>query len=459
MEKYLETLLSQIRCKKAHPYIAEEIRDHMESQIEDNLLDGMSTDEAEKCAVADMGDPVETGISLDRIHRPRIAWKLLIMVGCLSLAGILVQWSIFCRVGEYDLKPYMANAYEQGMVGHITAVMMGFLLMCFIYLLDYTLIARYAKFIGIGILGIVFLYISGIVNGGQIHGIIHFIGLGPITISITTLMMFYVPIYGGILYKYRGGGVPALLKSIAWLVVPVIIMIAIPNVMVTAIIAISMLLQLSTAILKGWFKVPKKKTLFALWGSLIVLAPTAVLFALNSTHVLKEYQQERLRAFFSFSDAGDFITGRIRSFGQGIRAFGDSGNDLIGSIPDLNSDYVFSYILNSYGILAGIVCVGILAALVMFIFGISMKQKNELGMVMGLGCGSILLCNMMVNILNSVGAIPPTSSFLPFFSVGNNSTVLCYALLGIVLSIYKYKDVYPKTIKLPEFTLRLNLKF
>ncbi len=458
MEKYLETLLSQIRCKKAHPYIAEEIRDHIESQIEDNLSEGMSPEEAEKCAVADMGDPLEAGISLDRIHRPRVAWKLLIMVGCLSLLGILLQWSLFCRVGEYDLKPHMSNAYEQGMAGHITAVLMGFLLMCFIYFLDYTLIAKYAKFIGIGILGLELLLITGVL-GGYIHGGRYGIGFGGFTLSATTLMMLYVPLYGGILYKYRSGGVLAFVQSLVWLVVPVIIMIAIPNIIAAAIIAISMLLQLSAAILKGWFKVPRKKTLFALWSSLIVLVPTAVLFALNSTHVLKEYQQERLRAFFSLSDGGDFITGKIRSFGQEIRAFGDSGNDLIGSIPDLNSDYVFSYILNSYGILAGIVCVGILAALVMFIFGISMKQKNELGMVMGFGCGSIILFQLMVNVLNSVGAIPPTSSFLPFISVGNNNTILCYALMGIVLSIYKYKDVYPRTIKLPEFTLRLNLKF
>ncbi len=48
MEQYLEKLLSQIRCKKARPYIAEEIRGHMESQIEDNMAHGMTYEEAEK---------------------------------------------------------------------------------------------------------------------------------------------------------------------------------------------------------------------------------------------------------------------------------------------------------------------------------------------------------------------------------------------------------------------------
>lgn len=37
----------------------------------------MSYEEAEKNAVADMGDPIAVGISLDKIHKPQIAWKLL----------------------------------------------------------------------------------------------------------------------------------------------------------------------------------------------------------------------------------------------------------------------------------------------------------------------------------------------------------------------------------------------
>ena len=95
MEKYLEKLLLQIRCKKARPYIAEEIKGHIESQIEDNIADGMSYEEAEKNAVADMGDPVTVGISLDKIHKPQIAWKLLVIVGILSLLGKFCYSSLF----------------------------------------------------------------------------------------------------------------------------------------------------------------------------------------------------------------------------------------------------------------------------------------------------------------------------------------------------------------------------
>jgi len=73
VEEYFKQLLEQVRCKKAHYAIREELQSHIEDQMEDNMAHGMSKEEAEKAAVEDMGSPVEVGISLDRIHRPQVA--------------------------------------------------------------------------------------------------------------------------------------------------------------------------------------------------------------------------------------------------------------------------------------------------------------------------------------------------------------------------------------------------
>ena len=61
MDEYLKTLLEQIRCKKARPYVKKEFQDHIEDQIEANMQAGMDREQAEREAVRDMGDPVETG--------------------------------------------------------------------------------------------------------------------------------------------------------------------------------------------------------------------------------------------------------------------------------------------------------------------------------------------------------------------------------------------------------------
>ncbi|WP_026655650.1 permease prefix domain 1-containing protein [Butyrivibrio sp. AE3003] len=94
MEEYIKKLLEQVRFEKAHKAIGDEIRAHIENQIEANVLDGMDKETAEKRAVEDMGDPVETGIALDKVHRPQMAW------------GVVIVAFFCCNRGNIDSCPY-----------------------------------------------------------------------------------------------------------------------------------------------------------------------------------------------------------------------------------------------------------------------------------------------------------------------------------------------------------------
>jgi len=450
MEEYLEKMLSQIRCKKARPYILDEIRSHIEDQIADNISEGMDFAEAEKKAVTDMGDPIEVGISLDRIHKPRIAWNFLVIVGIVSVLGIAIQQSIFNQLGHYDFDPSIQNTFLPTMIGFVSSVVFGFILMCVIYFMDYTTIAKYAKIVGLFIIGLGFLLLAGFF-GRNINGTHDYVGFGMFRISATSLMMFYIPIYGAILYKYREGGTSSFLKAIVWLAVPVFITFWIPNRMVAGILMISMLIELTAACMKGWFKVPVKRTIAIVWSVFLVL-PIALLFFMFALHLLAPYQEARIQSILSADQHS--MTNILRVFSRDIALFGNSGNDVIGSIPNFNSDYVFSYIINSYGSIAGILVIAILAALVVCVFATSMRQKNELGFVMGFGCGMVLFLNSIINLLSAIGVIPPTASFLPFFSVGRSNITLCYALVGIIMSIYRYRDVYPKHIQTSRILFR-----
>ena len=49
MEEYIKTLLEQVRCKKAHSMIEEEIRGHIEEQTEVNIASGMTEKEGKIC--------------------------------------------------------------------------------------------------------------------------------------------------------------------------------------------------------------------------------------------------------------------------------------------------------------------------------------------------------------------------------------------------------------------------
>ena len=133
----------------------------------------------------------------------------------------------------------------------------------------------------------------------------------------------------------------------------------------------------------------------------------------------------------------------LRTFRKDILFVGNSGNDVIGSLPEFNSDYIFSYILNSYGSIAGIVVVAVLAALVMFIFGASIKQKmNWHGY--GIRLWNDNPIEYFIKLVKCFGDNSTSILLLAILSISRSNILLCYALVGIIMSIYRYKDVYPK---------------
>ena len=75
-DEYLKILTDQIRCTMARPEVARELGDHIEDQTRAFMSEGMSRQEAEKAAVKEMGNPVETGVELDKIHCPKMPWGI-----------------------------------------------------------------------------------------------------------------------------------------------------------------------------------------------------------------------------------------------------------------------------------------------------------------------------------------------------------------------------------------------
>lgn len=441
MDEYIEKLISQIRCKKARESIADEIRNHLEEQYECNKENGMTDTEAEKNAVLDMGDPVEVGISLDRVHKPRVAWNVIAIVSILSVLAIIIQWSISNAFTIAENIGLNSNVrYIGSLSSFVVSIIAGIIVMAVIFFIDYTLIAKYSKIIGIVMIGMGIIFLH---TGNTLNGVHYYItGFG---FSFASFMMMYVPIYGAILYKYRGKGKSALIKCILWMIIPVWLTLRTPNMKVAAIIMMCLLVQLSIAVSKGWFNLHIKRTLAVLWTAFLI-APVCGLGIMFFGHKLASYQEARIRAFFRNDNDVNYITNTIRAFLKNSALVGSGKESIFGNIPDINQDYVFTYIVNSYGIIAGTLIVALLATLILFMFSAVIKQKNELGLVMGTGCGMVVLLNTIINILSCIGFIPPVSSFLPFFSSGDSNMILSYVLVGFIISIYRYKDVYLKNV-------------
>lgn len=186
-EEYLHIVTDQIRCKKARPDVKTELEAHIMDQMEDYRNEGMEEQEAMERAILEMGDPVEVGVELDRIHRPKMSWEILLLVGILGGIGVFLQFALW-RGGNATAQP------NRQLMFHIA----GFLLMLGVYFMDYSIFGKYARQIGILFCGVMILVVSlGHLasTGGT------FIMIGRLVISVPLVMYLYVPIFGAILYS------------------------------------------------------------------------------------------------------------------------------------------------------------------------------------------------------------------------------------------------------------------
>lgn len=431
MEEYLKTLLEQIRCKKAHASIYHELKDHIEEQMEENEAQGMNKEEALKETLQDMGDPVQVGVEMDQIHRPQIAWKLILGVGILTLFSIVVQYLITKSIPQENDTYFFRH--------HIYNAVLSFLAMIAIYRIDYSLIGKYAKWIATAFL--LFTAFQIFIVNYRINGRL-FMRVFSQTFTISPFFFLYVPVFGAILYQYRGKNWRAFPKIFIWMTLPLFLTLQLPNLGLTVSLFFMLAGLLTIAIWKEWFAIPKKKFLAAFWG-ISFLSPIALVVMLIQSGTLAAYQIERIRTSFD-GTGGNYVQQTLHSTIQNCTFIGESGGKSM-FLEGGNSSYPLSILAAYYGIFITLVVLLLLFLFIRKIFQISSSQKNQLGMMMGYGCGMVFCVSAVWNMIITTGLIPPTYTFLPIFSYGGTTMLVSYILLGIVLSIYRYKNILSDT--------------
>lgn len=434
LEEYLTVVTEQIRCKKAREMVSEELKGHILDQAEAFEAEGMFEDDALEKAVREMGDPVETGVSLDRVHRPQMSWSVLALITVISLLGIAVH-AVLMRCND-QVPSIEYGAYFRYYIMHTA---FGYALMLLVYRLDYSILSRHASLAAAGFLAFVLI---GSRYGLTINGAARWIAVGPFYVSLHILMLLYVPLYGGLLYRYRGEGYKALGKMLLWSAVPIWIAIRMPSLNLAAVLGCSFLLLFSIAVWKDWYQVNKTRDLAILWGGMAALP--VLIWKVFAARSFAGYQVERVQAFLSGNPEYNFYGTMVNKFLGSSRLLGGSWEsimELVEQLPEYHTDYILVSLITVYGILAGILAVALVMFLIMKIFRISLRQKNQLGMIIGCGCGIVFLLQLVLCVAVNLNLCPPTSVTLPFFSYGGNGMTVFYILLGLVLSVYRHKNI------------------
>jgi len=452
LEEYIKKLLEQVRFEKAHKAIGDEVRSHIEDQIETNICEGMDKETAEKKAVEDMGDPIEAGISLDKVHRPQIAWGVIISAILVGVIGTLIQFYIH---NDALLNKHLNYDTGVGNNGFIASTVLGIALMLLLYLVDYTTVARYSRVAAVFVTAFYLFTIYGgklywnvwskkyvAEHAGDVYSVEEMNSVLDSLLKLNnisfTFMFLLIPLYAGILYKYRGQSYVGLIKALLWIVIPRTIPIMSMQFygMRSFIVVGSMLVQLTIAISVGWIKVRKVPVITSLWSVYALYLG----YAIHTGYRFEYWLSNEGKAFRSVIDSMK-LYGKALMFDNNEGMKVPSGN----SIPSPDKSYVLTYISATWGVAVGVAVITIVAALIALGFFSVFKTKNQLGRVMGCGCMMWIAVNSVANIIVGFGLVPEFyESFFPFISSDN--TIVSYVFLGILISVYKYKDAYSRHV-------------
>ncbi len=421
MEEFLKTITEQIRCIKARDGVAQEIRDHILDQAAAYEKSGDDHDEALEKAVRDMGDPVEIGIALDAVHKPRIDWKMLAITLLLNIVGLAIMY------GAYGPERFPRQCIYTAL---------GFVITIGICFIDYTFIGRYSHIIYIVMTAAMFVYAFA---GVQINGRVP---------ALSSLVYLYVPVFAGILYRLRGQGWGGIAKSALLALITAYITTEFSDrIFIGANIFVICIVLFAVAALKGWFKVSRKSAVCSAIAAIITPVAALAFMTFYGVSYGSGYQAMRIKAAINpakYVNAQGYLPTQIRETLQGANMIGAYENQVPNELF-VSADLMLTYIIRAYGLLAAVLLIFALAVFIIRAVNITRAQKNQLGFIVSLGCMLIIAVNCFQGVLENFGYFPLTSVIMPFVTYGGSAAVMYSIIIGLLLSVHRYERVLPET--------------
>ena len=188
-----------------------------------------------------------------------------------------------------------------------------------------------------------------------------------------------------------------------------------------------------------FLKVNKKILLLALFIG--ILTPIILNMFWNSD-ILKDYQKNRVIAFFSVSDPKyqdrDSLY-QIRLAKTAISTGFLTGKGYLRGdtpVPFKYTDFIYTSIAEEFGFLGSSILILLFLLLIARIVVISVRSRDTFGRIISLGVASYLLIQFSANIAINLGLIVNTGIPLPFISYGGSSILTTFISLGLVQAVY-----------------------
>lgn len=372
---------------------------------------GLSEEVAEDKAVEQMGSPIKLGQELNKLHKPKVDWFLIgLLVAAMGLGFLLI-------IALGHTNDLLLNKVIFVILGIATAIGM--------MLIDYRKLERLGwLFYTIGVLILLMLYCFP--NAGILGEPI--IKVGPIAIDRLMAVPFFFLAWASFFNNNR--------LKVRYLVV--LYLFSLCLFLIGAAFSVIFIYITMVFVMLWWSKLGKKTAL------IITIVPICLLIirASFSWPSVKGYHLDRFLGYLNperDAQGAGFMYIRLKEVMSSAGWFGTYGD--VKRIPNPDTDFVFASLTYYYGYVLALILILILSLFVARLVVISYKINDRYGKLLLVGGMTLFIVQFIYNVGMILGLLPIAEISLPFISYGLTPTVFHALLMGIVLSVYRRKDM------------------
>jgi rod shape determining protein RodA len=163
---------------------------------------------------------------------------------------------------------------------------------------------------------------------------------------------------------------------------------------------------------------------------------------------LRDYQKNRIYTFLDPDNdplgAGYHILQSKIALGSGGlfgKGFLRGTQSHLSFLPEKQTDFIFTTLAEEFGLIGGLVLLGLYTAILVYGFAVALRSRNYFGRLLGLGIITNFFLYVFINTAMVMGLIPVVGVPLPLISYGGTAMLTVMFGFGLLMSVYVDRDV------------------
>ncbi len=185
------------------------------------------------------------------------------------------------------------------------------------------------------------------------------------------------------------------------------------------------------------------------WRSLVIMMIGGISVLPFMWNFLMPYQKRRILTFFRpeldpLGAGYHIIQSKIAIGSGGIlgKGFLKGTQCKLQFIPAQHTDFVFSVLAEEWGLLGGLILLGLYIFLITRGLNISSVSKDRFGTIVAFGVVSLIFWHVIINIGMALGIMPVVGIPLPFMSYGGSAILAIMAGVGLLFNISMRRYIF-----------------